>query len=78
MHGMSKKRFCFRSLEGKVDVIVGLDARGFLFGPIMAAELEIPFVPVKIDRSPPANDAAMVLFESVMFCEPKLIQHNTA
>ena len=27
-------------------MIVGLDARGFLVGPIMAAELEIPFVPV--------------------------------
>jgi adenine phosphoribosyltransferase len=33
-------------VEGKVDLIVGLDARGFLFGPIMAAELEVPFVPV--------------------------------
>ena len=57
---LNKKRrlnlFRFRSLEGKVDVIVGLDARGFLFGPIMAAELEIPFVPVKVDRSLPEND----------------------
>ena len=41
----------FRSVEGKVDLIVGLDARGFLFGPIMAAELEIPFVPVRTTSS---------------------------
>jgi adenine phosphoribosyltransferase len=40
--------FFFRSVAGEIDLIVGLDARGFLFGPIMAAELEIPFVPVKL------------------------------
>lgn len=31
----------------KVDVIVGLDARGFLFGFSIAAELGIPFVPIR-------------------------------
>ena len=34
------------SYRGKVDVVVGLDARGFLYAPIMAAELGVPFVPV--------------------------------
>ena len=34
-------------LRGHIDVVVGLDSRGFLFGPIMAAELSVPFVPVK-------------------------------
>lgn len=29
------------------DVIVGLDARGFLFGFMLAAELNIPFVPIR-------------------------------
>ena len=33
------------SYRGKVDVVVGLDARGFLYAPIMAAELGLPFVP---------------------------------
>ena len=35
-----------KSLEGRIDCVVGLDSRGFLFGPIMAAELLVPFVPV--------------------------------
>ena len=37
------------SYRGKVDVVVGLDARGFLYAPIMAAELGVPFVPVSIE-----------------------------
>jgi adenine phosphoribosyltransferase len=31
----------------KVDVIVGLDARGFLLGPLIAARLGAAFVPVR-------------------------------
>ncbi|XP_067940959.1 adenine phosphoribosyltransferase-like [Watersipora subatra] len=30
-----------------VDVVIGLDARGFLFGPIIAYQLNIPFVPIR-------------------------------
>jgi adenine phosphoribosyltransferase len=30
-----------------VDAIVGLDARGFLFGALLAAQLQIAFVPVR-------------------------------
>lgn len=30
-----------------VEVIVGLESRGFLFGPIMAQELGVSFVPVR-------------------------------
>uniref|UniRef100_A0A1B6D3W2 Adenine phosphoribosyltransferase n=1 Tax=Clastoptera arizonana TaxID=38151 RepID=A0A1B6D3W2_9HEMI len=29
------------------DVIVGLEARGFLFGPLLAYELGVPFVPIR-------------------------------
>jgi len=32
---------------GKIDVIVGLDARGFLFGPIIASRLKAAFIPVR-------------------------------
>ncbi len=32
---------------GSVDVIVGLDARGFLFGPMMAVQLGCSFVPIR-------------------------------
>jgi adenine phosphoribosyltransferase len=34
-------------LDLKVDCIVGLDARGFLFGPLLAHRLKVPFVPVR-------------------------------
>ncbi|XP_005093222.1 adenine phosphoribosyltransferase [Aplysia californica] len=30
-----------------VECIVGLDSRGFLFGPILALKLNVPFVPVR-------------------------------
>ncbi|KAI0921890.1 hypothetical protein AcW1_004255 [Taiwanofungus camphoratus] len=36
-----------RSLFKKVDVVVGLDARGFLLGPIIAMRLGAAFVPVR-------------------------------
>jgi adenine phosphoribosyltransferase len=35
------------SQKKKIDVIVGLDARGFLFGPIVALRLGAAFVPVR-------------------------------
>lgn len=31
----------------KVDAIVGLESRGFLFGTTLAYELEIPFIPIR-------------------------------
>ena len=34
------------SLKDQIDCIVALDSRGFLFGTLMASELEIPFIPV--------------------------------
>jgi len=33
--------------HGKIDVVVGLDARGFLLGPIIALRLGAAFVPVR-------------------------------
>ncbi|KAH9843813.1 phosphoribosyltransferase-like protein [Rhodofomes roseus] len=36
-----------RSSSKKIDVIVGLDARGFLLGPIIAMRLGAAFVPVR-------------------------------
>ncbi|KAI9482197.1 adenine phosphoribosyltransferase [Coemansia sp. RSA 989] len=36
-----------RSLSASVDVVVGLDARGFLFGPLLAMKLNVPFAPVR-------------------------------
>ncbi|XP_023321825.1 adenine phosphoribosyltransferase [Eurytemora carolleeae] len=35
------------SLKDDVDVIVGLDSRGFLLGPIMANHIQKPFVPAR-------------------------------
>lgn len=36
-----------RSIKPPVECVVGLDARGFLFGPLIALELHVPFVPIR-------------------------------
>lgn len=33
--------------HGKVDYIIGLEARGFLFGPALALELDAGFIPIR-------------------------------
>lgn len=34
-------------MKGKVDVVVGLDARGFLIGPLLANLLHCNFAPIR-------------------------------
>src|SRR6202000_3361749 len=42
-----------RYFDAKLDYVAGLDARGFMIGPIVAYELNIGFVPVrKIGKLP--------------------------
>lgn len=36
-----------RYKKSKIDVVVGLDARGFIFGPILAYNLGVGFVPIR-------------------------------
>ncbi|CAF0979023.1 unnamed protein product [Rotaria magnacalcarata] len=36
-----------RKLDTKIDAVVGLEARGFIFGPQIALELQIPFLPIR-------------------------------
>lgn len=36
-----------RSYGAEIDVIVGLDSRGFLFGPTIAMQLDAAFVPIR-------------------------------
>lgn len=44
-----------RDLFGKLDVIVGMESRGFLFGPILAHRLELGFVPARKPGKLPAE-----------------------
>lgn len=39
----------------EVDVVVGLDSRGFLFGPIISLELGKPFLPIRKKGKLPGN-----------------------
>jgi adenine phosphoribosyltransferase len=39
--------FVQRYIDAKLDYIAGLDARGFIFGPIVAHELSIGFIPIR-------------------------------
>lgn len=36
-----------KGLGIKIDTVIGLEARGFLFGPQVALELQVPFIPVR-------------------------------
>lgn len=36
-----------RSIHPPVECVTALDARGFLFGPLVALELQVPFVPIR-------------------------------
>jgi len=38
-----------------VDVIVGLDARGFIFGSLVAQQMSLPFVPVRKEGKLPGE-----------------------
>lgn len=39
--------FVKRYIESKIDMVVGLDARGFIFGPTLAYNLNVGFVPIR-------------------------------
>ena len=49
------KAFCERVSSIQVDVIVGIESRGFLFGMLMAEYLNIPFVPIRKKGKLPAD-----------------------
>ncbi|MBV8628997.1 MAG: adenine phosphoribosyltransferase [Paraburkholderia sp.] len=39
--------FVQRYIEAKLDYVAGLDARGFIIGPILAYELNLGFIPIR-------------------------------
>ena len=48
-------RFAERYAEERPDIVVGIEARGFVFGPMLAARLERGFVPVRKPGKLPAD-----------------------
>ena len=44
-------------LERKIDLVLGIEARGFIFGPALAYRLNAGFVPVRKPRKLPAETA---------------------
>jgi adenine phosphoribosyltransferase len=44
-------------IDKKIDVIVGIEARGFIFGPALAYRLNAGFVPVRKPKKLPAETA---------------------
>ncbi|WP_311198012.1 phosphoribosyltransferase family protein [Ornithinimicrobium sp. INDO-MA30-4] len=41
--------------RGEVDVVVGIEARGFIFGSVMAHQLGVPFIPIRKAGKLPAE-----------------------
>lgn len=50
-------RLCDHYADRKVDVVVGIEARGFIFAPALAYRLGAGFVPVRKPRKLPAKTA---------------------
>ena len=46
---------CNRYKDEKIDVIVGIEARGFIFGSVLAYKLGVGFVPIRKKGKLPAN-----------------------
>lgn len=49
------KALCDQFRQERPDVIVGIESRGFLYGLLMAHELDIPFVPVRKEGKLPGE-----------------------
>lgn len=47
--------FCDRYRNQKIDLIAGLDARGFIFGPVVAYQMNLGFVPIRKSGKLPYN-----------------------
>ncbi len=52
---MTVDRFVWLFTKKKIDKVVGIEARGFMFGPIVAYDLNAGFVPVRKPSKLPAK-----------------------
>ena len=53
--------FVQRYIDAKLDYIAGLDARGFIIGPVLAYELNVGFIPIrKAGKLPYKTESAVV------------------
>ena len=52
-------RLCEQYIGTKVDLVVGIEARGFIFAPALAYRLNAGFVPVRKPKKLPAKTASV-------------------
>ncbi|CAH1990951.1 unnamed protein product [Acanthoscelides obtectus] len=44
-----------KKISPPIECVAGLEARGFLFGPLISLELNVPFVPIRKKGKLPGN-----------------------
>ncbi|WP_026896697.1 adenine phosphoribosyltransferase [Daejeonella oryzae] len=71
----------------QIDIIAGIESRGFLFGLMLAAKLEVPFVPIRKQGKLPFNkiqepceleygSAILELHEDAIFPGQRVLIHD--
>nr|XP_023028140.1 adenine phosphoribosyltransferase [Leptinotarsa decemlineata] len=65
-----------REIQPPVECVTALDARGFLFGTLLALDLEVPFVPIRKKGKLPGNVVSIVSTKE--YGEVSLFQAHSA
>ena len=64
--------FVYRYMQQKLDLVAGVDARGFILGAVLAYELNLGFVPVRNGSLPFLRTGTKPRFSSYASTEPRM------
>src|SRR3546814_5577713 len=69
--------FVYRYMRQRLDLVAGVDARGFILGSVLAYELNLGFVPVRKKRSEEHTSElqSLMRISYAVFCLKKTTQY---